>query len=148
LQFTRVLDTYEFGAEPEDDGQAEPVDREYWEKKTRPESLAVVESINSLIPKDRDTPRVTYNKYHIVLGTSGYNFCWFYPRSAVSPCQMHVKVEADKRQEIIERLEEDGIDADNQGRNSIRLRLTLKDIDDHKDRISELIKGAEEWSQR
>ena len=36
LQFTRVLDTYEFGAEPEE-GRSwpSPVDREYWEKRTK-----------------------------------------------------------------------------------------------------------------
>jgi hypothetical protein len=148
LQFTRVLDTYEFGAEPEEDERAEPVDRGYWEKRTRPESLAVVNSISALIPTEKGTPRLTYNKFHIALGTLGYNFCWFHPRSATPHCHMQVKVEADKRPDIIERLEKDGIDADNHGRSSIRLKLTAKDIEDHKGLISDAIKEAEEWSHR
>jgi len=46
LQFIRVLDIYdEVGGEPEEEEGAELVDRAYWEKKSRPESLAVVESI-------------------------------------------------------------------------------------------------------
>src|SRR5262249_14870202 len=48
LQFIRVLDTYEFGADPDEEEPAELVDRGYWEKKSKPESLAVVESIKAL----------------------------------------------------------------------------------------------------
>jgi len=148
LQFTRVLDTYDFGAEPDETEVAETVDRDYWEKKAKPEFLMVVDAITSLVPQEKGAPRLTYNKYHVALGTSGYNFCWFHPRSTAPHCYLHVKVEADKRQEIIERLEKGGIDADNQGRSSIRLRLSPKEIADHKDVISDLIKEAEEWSQR
>jgi len=39
LQFTRVLDTYEFGAEPEEEESTEQVDLAYWQKKTGPEVL-------------------------------------------------------------------------------------------------------------
>jgi hypothetical protein len=85
LQFTRVLDTYEFGAEAEEEDEvAETVDKDYWERRTSAESLAVVDAVSALIPKEKGTPRLTYNKYHIALGTSGYNFCWFYPRSTAS----------------------------------------------------------------
>jgi hypothetical protein len=45
LHPTRVLDTYEFGAEPEEEEGAEQVDLAYWQKKTNPESLRVVEAI-------------------------------------------------------------------------------------------------------
>lgn len=75
LQFMRVLDTYEFGGEPEDEESAEPVDRGYWEKKASHESLAVIDSIKGLTSTTDGEPRVTYNKHHIALGTSGYNFC-------------------------------------------------------------------------
>src|ERR1700731_3371633 len=65
LQFIRVLDIYdEIGGEPEEEAGAELVDREYWEKKSRPESLAVVESIRALTPTTKGEPKLTYNKYH------------------------------------------------------------------------------------
>src|SRR5207244_224695 len=111
LQFIRVLDIYdEVGGEPEEEGGAELVDRAYWEKKSRPESLAVVESIKALTPTTKGEPKITYNKYHIAMGTSGYNFCWFHPRKVTTNCHMHIKVGAEKRPEIIARLEKAGIE--------------------------------------
>lgn len=148
LQFTRVLDTYEFGAEPEDEEPTELVDRGYWEKRAKPESLAVVEAIRALTPSTNGEPRITFNKHHIALGTSGYNFCWFHPRRVASHCHMQIKVGAEKRQSLIERLEEAGIEAENQGRSSIRLGLSVKDIQDHRDVIEDVIRAAEEWSHR
>jgi hypothetical protein len=44
-----------------------------------------------MTPTAKGDPRITYNKHHIALGTSGYNFCWFHPRRAASYCHMHVK---------------------------------------------------------
>jgi hypothetical protein len=148
LQFTRVLDTYEFAAEPEEEEPAELVDRGYWEKKAKPESLAVVEAIRALTPSTKGEPRITFNKYHIALGTSGYNFCWFHPRRVASHCHMQIKVGAEKRQGLIERLEEAGIEAENQGRSSIRLGLSVQDIQEHRDVIEDAIRTAEEWSHR
>lgn len=146
--YTRVLDTYEFGAEPEEEESAEQVDLAYWQKKTNPESLKVVEAIKVLTPTSKGEPRVTYNKHHIALGTSGYNFCWFHPRRAASYCHMHIKVGAEKRPEIIKGLEEAGIEAGNHSRDSIRLHLNMKDIQEHRPVVADVINTAEELSHR
>jgi hypothetical protein len=148
LQFTRVLDTYEFGAEPEEDESAELVDRAYWERKAKPESLAVVAALQGQLPKTTGEAKITYNKHHIALGTGGYNFCWFHPRRIANHCHMHIKVGPDKRQEIIDRLEQAGIEAENQGRSSIRLHLSLDDINKNRELIEGVIRNAEEWSHR
>jgi len=148
LQFIRVLDTYEFGADPDEEEPAELVDRGYWEKKSKPESLAVVESIKALTPTTKGDIRITYNKHHIALGTSGYNFCWFNPRRVAPHCHLQIKSGAEKRQAIIDRLEEGGIDANSRGRSSIGLNLSVKEIDDHRDLIKDIIENAEEWSHR
>ena len=150
LHFTRVLDMYEFGAEPdEDEGPAEPVDWGYWEKKSKPESLAVVEATKRLIPTEQVTAaRITPNKFNIALGTSGYNFCWFHPRRAATHCHMHVTVAPDERTKLIERLEEAGVECRGHGRSSIRLRLSTKDIETHSELLAEIIRKAEEWSHR
>ena len=50
--------------------------------------------------------------------------------------------------EIIDRLEEAGIEAANHSRGSIRLRLSVKDIQEHRDLIGDIIRTAEEWSHR
>lgn len=85
LQFIRVLDTYEFGADPEEEEIAQPVDRGYWEKRSNADSLAVIEMIRGLTPTSKGEPRLTYNRHHIALGTSGYNFCWFHPSKSCLP---------------------------------------------------------------
>jgi hypothetical protein len=144
LQFTRVLDTYEFGGEPEDES-AEPTDRAYWERKANAESLAVIDAVKALVPGDA---KIAYNKYHIALGTTGYNFCWFHPRKAATHCHMHLKVGVEKRPELLERLNEAGIDAKNQRSNSIRLYLSVKDIQGHRELITDVIRAAEEWFHR
>jgi hypothetical protein len=50
LQFTRVLDTYEFSAEPEEEEIAEQVDLAFWQKKASPEALKIVDEIRALVP--------------------------------------------------------------------------------------------------
>jgi hypothetical protein len=148
LHFTTVLDTYEFGAEPEEVEPVDPATRGDWEKKTNPASLAVVDRIMALTPSNAGTPRVTYNMVLIALGTTGYNFCWFHPRRTASHCHMHIKIALDDRQGIIDRLEEAGIDASNHGRSSIRLKLSTKDIDDNEELVREVVQMAEEFSHR
>jgi hypothetical protein len=149
LQFVTVLDTYEFGGEPEEEESAEPVDRGYWERNSKPESLAVVEPIKALVPTTRGQARITYNKYHIALGTSAYNFCWFYPRKAALSCNVEIKVGAEKRPEIIERLQQAGIEARNHRQRSIvTLILGVKDVQEHRELLTDLLRGAEEWSHR
>jgi hypothetical protein len=145
LQFTRVLDVVE-SAEPGDAEASEPVDRAYWEKKSNPQSLAVVDAVKALTPTTNGAPRITYNRYHIALGTSGYNFCWFHPRKAY--CNVHLKVGVEKRQDYIDRLESAGIEASEHRRSGIVLHLGLKDIEEHRDLIAEIIRSAEELSHR
>jgi hypothetical protein len=130
LHFTRVLDTYESGAAVEEEDEEELVDRAYWEKKSRPESMAVVDTIRGLTPTDEGEPGITYNKSHIAIGTSGYKFCWIYPRKAAP--WVRIKLDAEKRQEVIGRLENAGIEAENYRRSEIYLKLGMKDIEAHR----------------
>src|SRR5437870_175360 len=67
LHFTRVLDTYEFSAEPEDEDSSEQVDLAYWQKKSNPQSLGVVQTVAEIVRKTGNEPRITYNKHHIAL---------------------------------------------------------------------------------
>jgi len=148
LQFIRVLDTYEFGAEPEDEEPAELVDRAFWEKKATPKSLAVVDGVKALVPTDKGEPKVIYNKHHIALVTTGYNFAWFHPRRVATHCHVRLKVGADNRPETIVRLIEGGINAENDGHQSIRLLISENDLMTQRDRIASAIKQAESWSHR
>jgi hypothetical protein len=146
LQFIHVLDVFE-PVEPEDEEAAEPADRPFWEKKSNPESMAIIDAIKGLAPTKNGEPRLTYNKHHIALRTSGYNFCWMHPRKAAY-CHVEVKVGADVRPTIVERLEKEGIEASNRGRSGITLRLSMKDIQEHRDAVADIIRIAEELSHR
>ncbi len=148
LQFIRVLDTADFAPDPDDEVPAEPVNRGYWEGKKKPELLAIVDAIAALARTGNGVPKITYNKTHIALGTSGYNFCWFYPRKVAWHCAMVTKVALEKRQEVIDALEVAGLEAVSKGRSGIRLNLKLSEIELHKAALIELLRGAEEWSHR
>lgn len=104
--------------------------------------------MEALSPNSHGEPKLTYNKTHIALGTSGYNFCWFHPRKIASHCAVVIKVGAKERQALVDKLEEAGLEAQSKGQNSIRLNVKLSDIEGHKAEIAELLSKAEEWSHR
>ena len=85
LHFTKVLDVLQETKDDEEEG-GEPVDRRDWERKAGPESLAVLDQVVAMVKQDIAAPRVTWNKNHVALGTSGYNFCWFYPGKSTPHC--------------------------------------------------------------
>jgi hypothetical protein len=61
---------------------------------------------------------------------------------------MQIKVGAEKRPDVVKKLEEAGIETGQQSRNSVRLLLNTKYIQDHRDLITDVIRVAEEWSHR
>jgi hypothetical protein len=147
LHFTRVLDTYEFAGDVEDDEPGDRTDRAYWEKRASPESMEVLDSVLSLVPKAQGAPRVTYNRGHVAVGTSGYNFLWLHPRRA-SHCRAHLKIPVEQREALVQRLEAAGIEAAIKGRGSVRMRLSKEDVRDKGAHLGEVLRVAEEWSQR
>lgn len=148
LQFTRVLDTYGFGGDAEDDEDSgEQADRAFWEKRASRESLEVFDSIVAFLPAPGGGPRVTYNRAHIAVGTTGYNFCWFHPRGATH-CRAHLNIPAEQRQSVVERLEAAGIEAAIKGRGSVRMRLAKDDLGKSRQLLGEIFSVAEQWSRR
>ena len=148
LQFTRVLDTYEFGGDAEDDEDSgEQADRSYWEKRASRESMGVFDSIVALLPSQGGGPRVTYNRGHIAVGTTGYNFCWLHPRKAAH-CRAHLKMPVEQRPSVVERLEGAGIEAAIKGRSSIRMRVAKDDVGKNRQILGEVLGVAEQWSRR
>jgi hypothetical protein len=147
LQFLRVLDTYETGAEGEADEPSELVDRVYWEKKSRSESLAVVEAVQALAPAANGPPRITFSKAFIAMASTGYKYCWFYPRQNALHCAVRVKVDSEQRADMNKQLEEAGIDAIIR-ESTIRLMLTLKDVEGNRKLLSDVLRLAEEFSHR
>jgi hypothetical protein len=149
LQFIKVLDTNEYN--PNGDGE-EPespeTNRGYWESRTKPEVLSVVDACCSLVPTRNGEPKLSYNKTHIALGTGGYLFCWFFPRRVASHCAIWIKVGTAERQAIIDKLEQAGLEALSKSKASIRMNIRMEDIQKHRQTLTDLFQKAEEWSQR
>lgn len=145
LHFTTVLDLPEPSAD-EDAGSGEKVDRSYWEKRSNPASMAIVDRVISLIPGGPSQVRVTYNKHHIAVGTSGQNFLWLHPRKAASHLHMHLLLEGDERSAMLSKLEAAGIFSGPRGAH-MKLRINEKELASHEPLISELLRKCEELSR-
>lgn len=127
LQFTKVLDVYESVDEVEEGG-GEQADRRYWEKRANPSSLETADGIISMVPSQKGSPRVTYNRGHIAVGTIGRNFCWLHPRKSLH-CHVEIKPGTERRDEALRTLEEAGIAATPYKRDLIKFKITKKDLE-------------------
>lgn len=145
VTFTKVLDIADlFGGEEE--VSAEPADRGYWEKRSNPSSMAVVDAMIKLVPANGGVPRVTYNKHHIAVGTTGRNFMWLHPRKEAAHCHLHLLLNGDERTSWVTRLGDVGLDAGPRG-NQMKLRLTQKELTAHQALIRELLASTEALAQ-
>lgn len=87
-----MLDIYEIPEDEENLG-GEEVGRPYWEKKSNPKSIAIMDEMIKIAQKTYPNSRVTYNKYHVALGTSRINYMWFHPRKSPSNCHFEIKID-------------------------------------------------------
>lgn len=150
LHFARVLDIYdevqEVAEESEGD-QAEAVDRSYWEKKGGKISLGVLDKIANLIQaKTNSAPRLTYNRAHVAIGTTGRNFGWVIPRST-GHCHVRVKTTAAAREELVNKFSESKLYVRPFMARLITLKLTDKEVDENREALGELFKTCEEQSR-
>ena len=63
LNFIKVLDEIEYGVEEEE--SSEPTDRAYWEKKSTPEMLSIVDELGNSLNKFFPGTELNYNKHYI-----------------------------------------------------------------------------------
>jgi hypothetical protein len=135
--------------ELEDDVDVDPAeraDRPYWEKKAPPEFLTIVDRIVAALRQSNMEPRLTYNRHHIAIATTGYNFCWFHRRKLGAHLECRVKSEV--RDAELGRLQTDGFDASSVRTDRLTLMVTTKLLDSHAPVLIEVLKTAEEWSHR
>jgi hypothetical protein len=81
LNFVKVLDLAETTEYEGLDEEQEVVDRNYWDARANKESMKVFDRLMDIM-KDISQPRITYNRGHIAIGTSGRNFMWCHPRKS------------------------------------------------------------------
>ena len=146
LHFTKVLDVF---AETEDVEEAggEQVDRRYWERRAGAASLAVLDAVVAMVEKEMGPTRVTYNKNHIALGTSGFNFCWFHPRKSTPHCHMRLRTGGEKREEILRLLEDSGVSDTPFQSELITIKLLKKHLDDGREAVLFALRHCEQRSR-
>mgnify|MGYP001003120938 FL=1 len=146
LNFIKVLDINE-PADDEEQGTAEIVDRKYWEQKVNIKSLQVFDDILEIIKQEIIDLRVTYNKNHIALGTSGNNFAWYHPRKG-SHIHFDIKIESDDVNEWVAKLDEAGIESRLRSNGKlISIVITSKEVKENTTLILELYKKSESLSK-
>jgi hypothetical protein len=146
LHFTKVLDVYQ-EAEVEDELAGGQVDRRYWDKRASSGSLAALDRIVALVQSTTTPPRVTYNKNHIALGTTGVNFCWFHPPKEAGHCHLRVRARADSRDEIIRKFADTGLYVRPFQNELITFKLAVADVDRYRPLIEETLKICEAQSR-
>lgn len=146
LVFTKVLDIYELPEDEEDIG-AETVDRAYWENRSNPKSISIMDELIEIVGTMEPNKRVTYNKHHVALGTQKRNFTWFHPRKKEGYCHFNIRVGRDHVDEAKESLENSGISFTPQKEDLMGISLQMKPFQENKETLSEIFKKAVEYYQ-
>ena len=134
LNFVKVLDVMEEGEEDSE----EQVDRKYWETRVSRQSLELMDAIIALVPKEAGDLRIKYNRTHVALGASGTNFCWFHLRKG-GHIHFHVNPGAEIRQQLIEQLEEKGIECGPNRKDEMKIVVTTKEFEETKELIRNIV---------
>lgn len=106
LVFTKVLDRITLGADEEDEG--EPTDRNYWEQKSSPELLSMVDRFLDRIRVFDPGVALKYNKYYIGLAQNGSptNYVTFKPKKQ----KVNLEIKLPRSEEVTDLIESAGID--------------------------------------
>ena len=143
-----VLNVMEEVEDDVDVDPAERADRGFWERKASPSFLEVIDNIVANLRGDGKEPRITYNRHHIAMGTTGYNFCWFHPRTRLGNCHIECRLTSDSRDEAVTQLQNEGIDASPIRTDNVAFIVTPATLAAHSTAIMDVLKRAEEASKR
>lgn len=146
LNFVKVLDLVETTEDDEQDSPQDTVDRSYWDAKSNEISMELFDSLIEII-RNISQPRITYNRGHIAIGTTGRNFMWCHPRK--NPYIYFELRVGNERDEYIKKFEAVRIEC-NPHRNLeiIKTSLTQQELLENKTLIAEAITVSEQFSHQ
>lgn len=127
--FTRVMDEMARGLVDEDEeAEAFPADRPYWEGKASKATLALVDECLKTIQEMDASIDLKYNKHYIGLGRDGlaYNFVSFRPKRSTLTMEFKIP-QSDDIDSVIEQAGLDKLEY-NARWGLYRLRLTANDV--------------------
>jgi hypothetical protein len=144
LNFVKILDLA-VTFEEEETGVQERADRKYWDARANPISMELFDSMVRQV-RSISEPRITYNKGHIAIGTSGRNFMWCHPRKG-QYLFLEIRVGED-RDTMIEKFIEQGIECTKHIQPMIiKIQLTKKELAENQELVQEAVGIAESHSR-
>jgi hypothetical protein len=146
LHSTTVLNVIEETVDADFVDQVERTDRTFWEKKADAKSLEVMDRIVASLRSDGIDPRITYNRHHIAMGTTGYNFAWLYPRKTAGTCHITFRA-GEGRDQVLSALQTAGIDASPSRTENIAFGVTANSFEQHATAIRDALRDAEARSR-
>lgn len=145
LVFTTVMDELTRGLIDEDeDAEATPTDRTYWENKGTKATVAIADQLLNIVHEFDPSLALKYNKFYIGLAREGRpnNFVTFRPTKSGLVFEVKLK-QSDDVQAKIDAAGLDALSYDARWGN-YRLRLTKDDPKKHADILHDLIRLAQE----
>jgi predicted transport protein len=145
LVFTTVMDELSRGHIDEDeDAEAAPTDRAYWEKRGSKATVALADQLLAVLKELDPSLELKYNKFYIGLSKDGqpYNFVSFRPKKN----QLNFELKLAQSEELDAKIEKAGIETleYNKRWGLYRLRLTKEDIKSQAAILKELMQTAYE----
>ena len=132
LTFTTVLNELSRGLVDEDeDAEAAPADRVYWERKATRDTVALADRLLELAQRAEPVLGLKYNKFYIGLSRNDqpFNFAIFRPRKN----HLLLEVRLPETTEITEEIEASGIELQDYepSLGAYRLRLVIGDVQEN-----------------
>ncbi|MFA6529071.1 MAG: hypothetical protein WCT46_06055 [Candidatus Gracilibacteria bacterium] len=139
LNFTTVLNEVSLGLVEEDEIK-EVTDRNYWEKRGTPKTVALADELLSMINEFTNGYELKYNKFYIGLAKDGQpdNFVVFRPQKSNTA----IEIKLEQTNEIDKLIEDAGLNLmgyDNKW-NSYRIKISKQDLIKNKELLMNLLK--------
>ena len=141
--FTTVMDQLSRGLVNEDeDAEAAPADRAYWEKRGSKATVALVDQLLTTLKEFDPSLELKYNKFYIGLSRNGqpYNFLQFRPRKN----QLNLEIQLPQSEDVDSKIEAAGLETLDYDKKwgRYRLRLTKDNIKSKAELLRELSRIA------
>ena len=141
LVFSKVVDEMTLGVVEEDeDEEATPTDRTFWENKASPKTVKLADQLFDLIKDFDNSLGLNYNKQYIglTLNRASFNFVTLRPRKN----QINLDIILPRTDDIDAEIDEAGIQTLEYKWGRYRLRLSKMDIEENSNLLKKLMREA------
>lgn len=137
LNFAKVLDELVLG-EDDDDDEAEPTNRDYWEQRGSAISLAIMDECFEMLREIQPNIQPKYNKFYVGITLNGRanNFVTFKPKKQF----LRIEAKISDQDEWKKRIDDTGfVLLQGHSSNRVTFTTTADELKDHRALIKELL---------